>query len=84
VPKFWELMHHYGMTTLELNPIRMRPGKEGRLGRQSQKDRLDSVSFWFGSSSTDESVRAFGLLARLFLCGDCETSTTEEPSPAAG
>jgi hypothetical protein len=24
-------MHHYGMTTLELNPIRMRPGKDGRL-----------------------------------------------------
>jgi succinyl-CoA synthetase beta subunit len=31
LPKLWELMHHYGMTTLELNPIRMRPGKEGRL-----------------------------------------------------
>src|ERR1700753_2577021 len=24
LPKLWELMHHYGMTTLELNPIRMR------------------------------------------------------------
>src|SRR5947208_7344764 len=24
-------MHHYGMTTLELNPIRMRPSREGRL-----------------------------------------------------
>ena len=31
LPKLWELMHHYGMTTLELNPIRMRPGKNGRL-----------------------------------------------------
>ena len=31
LPKLWELMHHYGMTTLELNPIRMRPGREGRL-----------------------------------------------------
>lgn len=31
LPKLWELMHYYGMTTLELNPIRMRPGKEGRL-----------------------------------------------------
>ena len=31
LPKLWELMHHYGMTTLELNPIRMRPGKDGRL-----------------------------------------------------
>ena len=31
LPKLWELMHHYGMTTLELNPIRMRAGREGRL-----------------------------------------------------
>jgi succinyl-CoA synthetase beta subunit len=31
LPKLWDLMHHYGMTTLELNPIRMRPGKDGRL-----------------------------------------------------
>ena len=31
LPKLWELVHHYGMTTIELNPIRMRPGREGRL-----------------------------------------------------
>ena len=31
LPKLWELMHHYGMTTLELNPIRMRPLRGGRL-----------------------------------------------------
>jgi succinyl-CoA synthetase beta subunit len=31
LPKLWELMHHYGMTTLELNPIRMRPDGKGRL-----------------------------------------------------
>jgi succinyl-CoA synthetase beta subunit len=31
LPKLWELLHHYGMTTLELNPIRMHPGREGRL-----------------------------------------------------
>src|SRR5205823_14724594 len=31
LPKLWELVHHYGMTTLELNPIRMRPDREGRL-----------------------------------------------------
>ncbi|PCD77378.1 ATP citrate lyase citrate-binding domain-containing protein [Pseudothioclava arenosa] len=31
LPKLWELMHHYGMTTLELNPIRMLAGKDGRL-----------------------------------------------------
>ncbi len=31
LPKLWELMHHYGMTTLELNPIRMRLDPSGRL-----------------------------------------------------
>ena len=31
LPKLWELMHHYGMTTLELNPIRMRADRGGRL-----------------------------------------------------
>jgi succinyl-CoA synthetase beta subunit len=31
LPKLWELVHHYGMTTLELNPIRMSAGKDGRL-----------------------------------------------------
>src|SRR5207249_2888449 len=31
LPKLWELYHDFGMTTLELNPIRMRPGKDGRL-----------------------------------------------------
>ena len=31
LPKLWELFHHYGMTTLELNPIRMQPGEGGRL-----------------------------------------------------
>ena len=31
LPKLWELYHDFGMTTLELNPIRMQPEKEGRL-----------------------------------------------------
>jgi len=31
LPKLWELYHDFGMTTLELNPIRMRPEREGRL-----------------------------------------------------
>lgn len=31
LPKLWELVHHYGMTTLELNPIRMKPAGSGRL-----------------------------------------------------
>jgi succinyl-CoA synthetase beta subunit len=31
LPKLWELFHHYGLTTLELNPIRMSAGRGGRL-----------------------------------------------------
>jgi succinyl-CoA synthetase beta subunit len=31
LPKLWELYHNFGMTILELNPIRMRPDRRGRL-----------------------------------------------------
>src|SRR5271165_982859 len=31
LPKLWELFHDFGMTTLELNPIRMGPDRQGRL-----------------------------------------------------
>jgi len=31
LPKLWELYHNFGMTALELNPIRMRPDAKGRL-----------------------------------------------------
>jgi succinyl-CoA synthetase beta subunit len=31
LPRLWELYHDFGMTTLELNPIRMRPDAKGRL-----------------------------------------------------
>ncbi len=31
LPRPWEFMHHYDMTTPELNPIRMQPGGSGRL-----------------------------------------------------
>src|SRR5467141_2507066 len=31
LPKLWELYHNFGMTTLELNPIRMREDARGRL-----------------------------------------------------
>src|SRR5215204_5868264 len=30
LPKLWELYHGFGMTTLELNPIRMRQDRRGR------------------------------------------------------
>jgi succinyl-CoA synthetase beta subunit len=31
LPKLWELFHNFGMTTLELNPIRLRADERGRL-----------------------------------------------------
>jgi len=31
LPKLWELFHNFGVTTLELNPIRMREDRAGRL-----------------------------------------------------
>jgi succinyl-CoA synthetase beta subunit len=31
LPRLWELFHNFGMTALELNPIRMRPDRQGRL-----------------------------------------------------
>lgn len=31
LPALWDLFHDYGLTTLELNPIRMRPDPRGRL-----------------------------------------------------
>jgi len=31
LPNLWDLFHDFGMTTLELNPIRLRPDNKGRL-----------------------------------------------------
>ena len=31
IPKLWDLFHTYGLSTLELNPIRMMPDDKGRL-----------------------------------------------------
>ncbi len=59
LPKLWELMHHYGMTTLELNPIRMRPGKEGRLTPVA-------CDFKCGFDRDDPRWRRLGLPDHLF------------------
>jgi succinyl-CoA synthetase beta subunit len=65
LPKLWELVHHYGMTTLELNPIRMRPEKEGRLvpvacdfkcgfdRDDTRWNRLDLPSHLFAADTSD-------------------------------
>lgn len=34
--KLWELYHNFGMTALELNPIRMRPDRSAHLWRRRQ------------------------------------------------
>ena len=59
VPKLWELMHHYGMTTLELNPIRMRPGRGGRLTPVA-------CDFKCGFDRDDPRVARLGLPDHLF------------------
>jgi len=58
-PKLWELMHHYGMTTLELNPIRMRPGAQGRLTPVA-------CDFKCGFDRDDPRVARLGLPSHLF------------------
>ena len=59
LPKLWELMHHYGMTTLELNPIRMRPGRDGRLAPVA-------CDFKCGFDRDDPRVGRLGLPDQLF------------------
>lgn len=59
LPKLWELMHHYGMTTLELNPIRMRADKGGRLTPVA-------CDFKCGFDRDDPRVSRLGLPNHLF------------------
>ncbi|MDM0053503.1 ATP citrate lyase citrate-binding domain-containing protein [Variovorax sp. J22R115] len=59
LPKLWELMHHYGMTTLELNPIRMRADKSGRLTPVA-------CDFKCGFDRDDPRVARLGLPDHLF------------------
>ena len=59
LPKLWELVHHYGMTTLELNPIRMRPDRGGRLTPVA-------CDFKCGFDRDDPRVDRLGLPDQLF------------------
>ncbi len=59
LPKLWELMHHYGMTTLELNPIRMRQERNGRLTPVA-------CDFKCGFDRDDPRVARLGLPDQLF------------------
>lgn len=59
LPKLWELVHHYGMTTLELNPIRIRPGRDGRLVPVA-------CDFKCGLDRDDHRVQRLNLPAHIF------------------
>jgi succinyl-CoA synthetase beta subunit len=59
LPKLWDLVHHYGMTTLELNPIRMRPDRSGRLTPVA-------CDFKCGFDRDDHRVARFDLPPDLF------------------
>jgi succinyl-CoA synthetase beta subunit len=59
LPKLWELYHDHGMSTLELNPIRMR---EDRLGRMTPV----ACDFKCGFDRDDPRWRRLNLPASLF------------------
>lgn len=59
LPRLWDLFHHYGMSVLELNPIRMRPEADGRLTPVA-------CDFKCAFDQDDARVRRLGLPAQLF------------------
>jgi succinyl-CoA synthetase beta subunit len=59
LPKLWELYHGFGMTTLELNPIRLRPDAAGRLTPVA-------CDFKCGFDRDDPRWQRLGLPAHLF------------------
>jgi len=59
LPKLWELYHNFGMTTLELNPIRMREDRTGRLLPVA-------CDFKCGFDRDDQRWQRLGLPAHLF------------------
>jgi hypothetical protein len=68
LPKLWELVHHYGITTLELNPIRMRPGRDGRPTTVACDFNVGSiVTIRAGSVSEPRRARRHLRLAQLAI-----------------
>lgn len=59
LPKLWDLFHNYGMTALELNPIRMMVNGSGRLVPVA-------CDFKCGFDQDDENWKRLGLPAHLF------------------
>ena len=65
LPKLWDLVHHYGMTTLELNPIRMTPAGNGRL-------RAVACDFKGAFDRDDHRVERLGMPPDLFAADASE------------
>ncbi|MBF0355869.1 MAG: carboxylate--amine ligase [Alphaproteobacteria bacterium] len=59
LPKLWDLFHHYGMTTLELNPIRMSQKRPGTLTPVA-------CDFKCGFDRDDPRMKRLNLPAELF------------------
>ena len=68
LPRLWELMHDFGMTTLELNPIRMRPDARGRLVPVA-------CDFKCGFDRDDPRSERLGLPDHLFAADQSEFET---------
>jgi len=68
LPKLWELFHNFGMTTLELNPIRMSPDRRGRLIPIA-------CDFKCGFDRDDPRWQRLGLPAHLFAVDYSEFET---------
>ncbi len=60
LPKLWDLFHHNGMTTLELNPIRMTPTDKGGLTPVA-------CDFKCGFDRDDPRVKRLNLQKQLFV-----------------
>ncbi len=65
LPKLWDLFHHHGMTTLELNPIRMTVDRPGYLLPVA-------CDFKCGFDRDDHRVERLGLPEDLFLADDTD------------
>jgi succinyl-CoA synthetase beta subunit len=68
LPRLWELVHDFGMTTLELNPIRMRPDQRGRLVPVA-------CDFKCGFDRDDPRWQRLGLPDHLFAADQSEFET---------
>ena len=68
LPRLWELVHDFGMTTLELNPIRMRADARGRLVPVA-------CDFKCGFDRDDARWERLGLPDHLFAADQSEFET---------